>query len=724
MWRSHFVLILILALALAILPSAPAAAQAVRVIVDGSPVFFDQPPVTIGGRVLIPLRGVFEQLGAFVQWNPASNTVLATRGASQIQLTIGSRVAFVNGRQVRLDVPPMVVGGRTLVPLRFVSEAMGANVDWEPSTRTVFITSGGAAQPRYPPPPVVQPPQPPVVQPPQPPVPSQSVIQGTVFRVDTANARLYVQRENQIHTIIVTADTAITRTDTGTGAGGAVSLGQLRVGDAVTVTLDAQGRAILVRATTREVAGRIDAVSGRTIVLAGGQVFTLPDDAVVTLDGRSIAPSELRPGMEATVRVNPQTNAVAEVSARAVGVQPPPPAQARITSITHTADRPLRAGETLTVTIQGTRGGQATFDVFGVTQGVAMTEVSPGVYRGTYRIQPNDNVLSAGVFGHLRVGGQEAVLVQAGNLVSVDGRVPLIRVRMPEPNTVINNTRPNILITFDDQGGSGVNPANSTLVVNGQNVTGSATWSETAVAYTPPQPLPQGTIRVQTVLRDRAGNQTTDTFAFSVSVVQGALVRAVTVNPTPNIRPGQVLTVTALGEPGSQATFSIEGVVSNVAMPETQPGVYVGQFTVGNQTAQNARVLVTLNRAGQTATVEASGRLSFIGAAGVAVPTITSPRSGTRVESPFTIRGTALPGSRVVVRVDYSGTMPGFQANGTYGEVATTADASGNWQVSVRTSVRIPNARLTITVRAVDPGGRESAAATVQVVQSGEADRP
>ena len=80
MWKSRPSLVLVIALALAGLSTAPAAAQAVRVIVDGSPVIFDQPPVTIGGRVLIPLRGVFERLGAFVQWNPGDNTVLATGG--------------------------------------------------------------------------------------------------------------------------------------------------------------------------------------------------------------------------------------------------------------------------------------------------------------------------------------------------------------------------------------------------------------------------------------------------------------------------------------------------------------------------------------------------------------------------------------------------------------------------------------------------------------------
>src|SRR5574341_2256879 len=178
MRRSLAAALLVAALIVGIVPAQPAQAQAIRVLVDGSPVLFDQPPVSIGGRVLVPLRGVFERLGAVVPWNPLNNTVLASRSGTQIQLTIGSRVAFVNGRQVMLDVPAMAVRGRTLVPLRFVSEAMGARVDWDPTSQTVFVTSGGTARPSFPPPPVAQPPQPPVVQPPLPPVPSQSVIQG------------------------------------------------------------------------------------------------------------------------------------------------------------------------------------------------------------------------------------------------------------------------------------------------------------------------------------------------------------------------------------------------------------------------------------------------------------------------------------------------------------------------------------------------------------------
>lgn len=706
MWKARLALVLVLAMTVTLIPVAPVRAQAVQVLIDGSPVIFDQPPVVVGGRVLVPLRGVFERLGAFVQWNPANNSVLASRGSTQVQLTIGSRQAFVNGRQVLLDVPAMIVGGRTLVPLRFVSEAMGARVDWDPASRTVMIFAS----------PLVQPPSPPpVVQPPQPPVPGQSVIDGTVFRVDLANQRLFVQRGDQIHTVVVTANTAITRVNTATGQGGAVSLADVRVGDHVTVTLDAQGRAILVRVQVREVSGRIDAIAGRTIVLSTGQVLTLADDARIVVGGRETTVADLRVGMDVTLRLNPQTNQVVEVTTQAVAQ---PPGQVRITSFTHNVTRPLRAEETIVAELRGTAGGQATFDIFGIAQGVAMQEVSPGVYRGTYRVRAGDNVLSAALFGHLRVGGQQAVPVQAGTLITIDTRAPVIRGRFPEPNAVINNTRPNIVITFDDEGGSGVNPGASTIIVNGQNVTARATVTETAIAYAPPEALAQGTVAVQVRLRDRAGNETASNWSFSIGVATGSLIQAVTVNPPTPLVPGQVVTVTAIGQAGGRATFSVEGLAGEVAMTETQPGLYVGQFTVRPEhVVANARVFVTLTVGFQTSRVEATSRLTVVGQQAVA-PTITSPAAGTRVGAPIVIRGTAPPGSTVIVRVDYQGTLLFFSVRGTYGQVSTTADAAGNWQISINPSPRIPNATLTITAVAVDSAGRQSASSQVQVTQN------
>ena len=135
-----------LAALLACLPLAAAAQTApVTVTVNGAAVAFDQPPVERVGRVYVPLRGVFEQLGASVVYD--GGKIAATRGATTVALQIRSNSAIVNGAPVALDSPPFLIGARTLVPLRFVAQALGASVNYDGSTRTVAITRAAAAAP-------------------------------------------------------------------------------------------------------------------------------------------------------------------------------------------------------------------------------------------------------------------------------------------------------------------------------------------------------------------------------------------------------------------------------------------------------------------------------------------------------------------------------------------------------------------------------------------------
>lgn len=131
--------LLILAMLLLGLPLI-ASAQAPTVILDGKQLSFDVPPTIENGRTLVPLRAIFEALGAEVQWDGATQTVTATKGGTTIKLTVGGQ-AYKNGQPVTLDVPAKIINGRTLVPLRFVSEALGASVKWDGSTQTITITS-------------------------------------------------------------------------------------------------------------------------------------------------------------------------------------------------------------------------------------------------------------------------------------------------------------------------------------------------------------------------------------------------------------------------------------------------------------------------------------------------------------------------------------------------------------------------------------------------------
>jgi len=121
-------------------PTPPPPAQEIKVLVNGAAVTFDQPPIIENGRTLVPLRAIFEALGADVEWEHSTQTVTAVKDDITIVLKIGDAFLTKNGERIALDVPAKIVGGRTLVPARAVAESFGADVQWDQATRTVTIT--------------------------------------------------------------------------------------------------------------------------------------------------------------------------------------------------------------------------------------------------------------------------------------------------------------------------------------------------------------------------------------------------------------------------------------------------------------------------------------------------------------------------------------------------------------------------------------------------------
>ena len=119
---------------------APAEQEpAVTVTLNGTKLEFDQNPVIVDGRTLVPLRKIFEALGASVDWNDSTRTVTSSLGGTTISLTIGSDTMKKNSSSVKLDVPAQIIGDRTMVPVRAVAEAFGVNVGWDDGTKTVII---------------------------------------------------------------------------------------------------------------------------------------------------------------------------------------------------------------------------------------------------------------------------------------------------------------------------------------------------------------------------------------------------------------------------------------------------------------------------------------------------------------------------------------------------------------------------------------------------------
>lgn len=115
----------------------------VKVYLDGTQLQFEQPPVIQDGRTLVPMRAIFEALGADVDWQGETQYIIAISSSKgqMIEMHINNNIITHNGVDITLDVAPQLINGYTMIPLRVVSECMDANVEWDGNTRTVYVTN-------------------------------------------------------------------------------------------------------------------------------------------------------------------------------------------------------------------------------------------------------------------------------------------------------------------------------------------------------------------------------------------------------------------------------------------------------------------------------------------------------------------------------------------------------------------------------------------------------
>lgn len=112
----------------------------ITVKLSGDIISFEQEPVNYNDRVMVPMRKIFEELGATVSWDGETRTVTGIGGGRTVKVTVGENKMYVNGEAYSLDTPPFILKGSTLVPVRAVSEGMGCKVDWDGVNNTVLIT--------------------------------------------------------------------------------------------------------------------------------------------------------------------------------------------------------------------------------------------------------------------------------------------------------------------------------------------------------------------------------------------------------------------------------------------------------------------------------------------------------------------------------------------------------------------------------------------------------
>lgn len=142
-----------LVLAIALVPvaafsaSAASAPAAIKVEYNQKAIVFpDQNPVIRDSRTLVPIRPIAESLGFEVDWNEQTRTVTINKGTNNVRLVVTQKIAKKNGQTINLDVPAQIINQRTMVPVRFIAEALSYNVNWNQATQTVLITDEQATQ--------------------------------------------------------------------------------------------------------------------------------------------------------------------------------------------------------------------------------------------------------------------------------------------------------------------------------------------------------------------------------------------------------------------------------------------------------------------------------------------------------------------------------------------------------------------------------------------------
>lgn len=128
-------------LTMSISTTALAAKTDIKININGYQLNTNVPVEAVNGRTLVPMRAIFEAMGARVEWDNKTSTATGIKGNDTIKLQIGNNTASINGKKLSLDTPAIISKGSTLVPVRFVAESLGADVGWDGPNRLVTIST-------------------------------------------------------------------------------------------------------------------------------------------------------------------------------------------------------------------------------------------------------------------------------------------------------------------------------------------------------------------------------------------------------------------------------------------------------------------------------------------------------------------------------------------------------------------------------------------------------
>ena len=483
--------------------------RTIAVEVNGEPLASATPAQVIGGRVLVPLRDVFAALGLSLA--RAGQTITAQTPTGNVTFAVGTPNATINGKAVTLDSAVQDVAGTTYAPLGLIVAAFGAQAHFDQRGSRVEIVSSslgrtsGAERQRE----------------------GGGVdVQGVVSAIDSDSSppSITVVRGGTSRTISLTSDAKIWTEDVTIHSQSRGALGDVRVGDAVHAILTRQGRVVAIFDYYRSTSGTITALSPSAIVLETGRVVLPTVATEITLNDAAAHFTDLRSGDYVTVRRNPESGELRSIVATRKLAGPPPVAPPKgapasnvaIANVSLSTERPLRAGENFDVILKGTPGGRAAFDIGDYLQNLQMRESAPGVYVGRFTIPDRFNLAQVPIYGKLSVGASSAPRTEAAQTLSATTTSPAIGEVAPPSGQTVNNIRPSIYATFNAPTEVEIDAASASLVVNGHDVTSSATRTNNFITYSPGVDLGQGPVTVVVRVSDAAGNTSTKSWTFTI----------------------------------------------------------------------------------------------------------------------------------------------------------------------------------------------------------------
>ncbi len=470
----------------------------IAVVLNGTRLSVNPPPQFYRYHLLVPVRRIIEALG--LQFVRDGRDVTTYVGAKQITLTIGTARALVDGEAVTLDAAPVEIRNTLYAPLRFFTAALDAQANFDRQTNSVEIVSSlvGRSGPGT--------------------TDSGAQARGTVTAVDLDSSppTVTLSYNASIRTLSINPSAQIIVQDVNTGTSNGGELSDIHVGDWAQVTLDKSGHVKHVVDAYGSRNGTVAAAASGVIVLGDGHVISPSRATSITLNGSPVTIDRVGVGDAVNVRYNIDTSEPRQIIAtHKVTVSPAPAGAATITSISFAPEHPLRKGDTLYVTMRGTPGGLATFDLGPYVTNFPLRETQPGIYVGTYKVSGSVNFVDAPVFGYLNARGSSAPMGESSSLVSVSTEPPGIGDFAPGNGATVNNSRASIYATFS----AGVVPVNASSVrieVNGSDVTSSATRSARFIDYMPQVDYRDGPVRVIVRVADEAGNTTTKSWTFFI----------------------------------------------------------------------------------------------------------------------------------------------------------------------------------------------------------------